>query len=79
MSDSITVENATKSFKENVLFHNINLQMKAGSSYGFIGFNGCGKSVFLKVICGFSRLSSGRILLNDKEIGKDIDFIENAV
>lgn len=78
MSDIITVENATKSFKEKVVFNNINLQMKSGNSYGFIGYNGCGKSVFLKAICGFSRLSSGKIFLNDKEIGKDIDFIENA-
>lgn len=78
MSNIITVENATKSFKEKAVFHHVNLQMKTGSSYGFIGYNGCGKSVFLKAICGFSRLSSGKIFLNEKEIGKDIDFIENA-
>jgi ABC-2 type transport system ATP-binding protein len=78
MNDIITVENATKRFKDKAVFQNVSLQMESGNSYGFIGYNGCGKSVLLKSICGFSRLSSGKITLNGKIIGKDIDFIENA-
>jgi ABC-2 type transport system ATP-binding protein len=78
MNDIITVENATKRFKDKAVFQNVSLQMESGNSYGFIGYNGCGKSVLLKSICGFSRLSSGKITLSGKIIGKDIDFIENA-
>lgn len=78
MNDTIEAVNASKQFKEKPVFQNINLQMKSGESYGFVGYNGCGKSIFLKSVCGFSRLSAGKIIQNGKEIGKDIDFIENA-
>lgn len=78
MENVIILEEATKAFKDKIIFQNINLTLESGNSYGFVGHNGCGKSVLLKTICGFSRLSSGKIIFNGNEIGKKIDFISNA-
>ncbi|MCB2360859.1 ABC transporter ATP-binding protein [Clostridium estertheticum] len=75
MSNIIEVKNATKKFKNKIIFENLSLNIEEGKSYGFIGYNGCGKSVLFKVICGFSLLNSGEILYDNKKIGKDIDFI----
>ena len=78
MDTIIEIKNATKRFQDKTDFQNMNLDIYQGGSYGFIGYNGCGKSVFFKTICGFSRLNEGQILYRGKEIGKDIDFITNA-
>ncbi len=78
MQNTIILKNATKKFKDKVVFRDLNLEMTSGNSYGFVGYNGCGKSVLMKTICGFSRLTSGEIYENDKQIGKDVDFITDA-
>lgn len=74
----IEIRNAGKSFKEQCIFQNVNLDIQKGKAYGILGHNGCGKSVLLKTICGFSRLSEGSITYHGKQIGKDIDFLPNA-
>lgn len=78
METVIEIKNAGKRFKDITIFENINLEIKKGNGYGFIGHNGCGKSVLFKTICGFSRLTEGEIICNGKVIGKDTDFIQNA-
>ena len=78
MNTIIEIRNATKRFKDKTVFENISLNFENGKSYGFIGYNGCGKSVFFKTICGFSRLTEGEVICNGKVIGKDMDFIQDA-
>lgn len=78
MNTIIEIRNATKRFKDKTVFENISLNFEKGKSYGFIGYNGCGKSVFFKTICGFSRLTEGEVICNGKVIGGDMDFIQDA-
>ncbi len=78
MNTIIEIRNATKRFKDKTVFENISLDFEKGKSYGFIGYNGCGKSVFFKTICGFSRLTEGEVICNGKVIGRDMDFIQDA-
>ena len=78
MNTIIEIRNATKRFKDKTVFENIILNFEKGKSYGFIGYNGCGKSVFFKTICGFSRLTEGEVICNGKVIGRDMDFIQDA-
>ena len=44
--------------------------------YGISGNNGSGKTVLMKCICGFLPVTDGRIRVNGKRIGIDIDFPE---
>lgn len=69
----IKVEQATKRFQDNVVLNNVNIDFEKGKTYGIIGRNGSGKTVLFKTICGFMPLTSGRIFVSDKQIGKDID------
>ena len=69
----IKVEQAMKRFQDNVVLNNVNIDFEKGKTYGIIGRNGSGKTVLFKTICGFMPLTSGRILVRDKQIGKDID------
>lgn len=71
----LKIINLTKIFKKRVILDNISLELDFGNIYGFIGPNGSGKSVFFKTICGFLKADGGTVTLNDKVIGKDIDFL----
>lgn len=48
-----------------------------GKIHGIIGRNGSGKTVLIKTICGFVHPDTGRVLVDGKIIGKDIDFPKN--
>ncbi len=74
----VEIKDVTKSFKGNMVVNHMSIDFSGGKSYGIIGPNGSGKSVFLKLLCGFSKPDSGEIKVNNKVIGKDVDFIENA-
>lgn len=78
MGTIIKIENATKSFKNKAVFSDINIDIEEGKSYGFIGYNGCGKSVLFKAVCGFSLLNSGSIKYKGQVIGDEIDFIKDT-
>lgn len=61
----IEIKGVTKIFNNEEVLKNINMTLNDGKIYGFIGKNGSGKSVLLKIICGFYKLSSGEVLIND--------------
>lgn len=74
----IKIENLSKSFKDIEILKDINLEFESGKIYGLIGRNGSGKSVFLKLLCGFYRPTKGRILYNDIDINKIDNFAPNT-
>lgn len=74
----IELKNVNKQFKNKILFKNLNYVFENGKTYHIKGENGSGKSVLLKLICGFSLCDSGCIVIDGKIINKDIDFINNA-
>lgn len=67
----IEVNNVTKKFKDNVILENVNLVFESGKIYGLIGRNGSGKSIFLKILCGFYEPSNGQILYDGEDIIKE--------
>ena len=77
MEDIIRVENVTKKFGTDTALENISVNFKKGKIYGIIGRNGSGKTVLFKTIIGFLKPTSGRVLIEGKEIGKETDFAEN--
>ena len=70
----IEVKNVYKSFGKEQVLKNISLSIPPGSIYGVVGNNGSGKTVLMKCICGFMKCDRGSILVNGKQIGKEIDF-----
>ncbi|MCI8509302.1 MAG: ATP-binding cassette domain-containing protein [Lachnospiraceae bacterium] len=72
--DGIEVKNVYKSFGKEQVLKNISSFIPPGSIYGVVGNNGSGKTVLMKCICGFMKCDKGTILVNGKQIGKEIDF-----
>lgn len=77
MYNSIKVINAEKRFREQTVLNNISVNFEQGKIYGIVGRNGSGKTVLFKCICGLMPLTKGKIIVNDKIIGKDIDVPKN--
>ncbi len=74
----IEIKNVTKKFKENIVLDNVNMTLESGKIYGFIGRNGSGKSVLLKMICAFYEPTSGEILFDGENVIKNKSFPKNT-
>lgn len=68
----IVIRNLSKKFKDNLVLDNVNLKFESGNIYGFVGENGSGKSVLLKLICSFYIPSNGEILIDN------INYCDNS-
>lgn len=77
MADVITVENVTKKFGTATALDHVSITFQKGKIYGIIGRNGSGKTVLFKTMIGYLKPTSGRVIVNGKEVGKDADFAEN--
>lgn len=53
----------TKLYRGKAAVSHLDMQVREGSIYGFIGRNGAGKSTTLKMLCGLARPTSGDIRL----------------
>ncbi|MBD5384067.1 MAG: ABC transporter ATP-binding protein [Ruminococcaceae bacterium] len=74
----IELKKVSKEFKSKKIFEDLSLTIESGKCIGIIGENGCGKSVLLKLICGFSKPDSGEIIIDGERLGDRRDFIPNA-
>lgn len=70
----LEIKNLSKKFKDVYVLKDINLTFESGKIYGFTGRNGSGKSVLLKIICGFYTPSSGEVLLDNYNYILNNDF-----
>ena len=77
MEELIRVENVTKRFRDTTALDRINVSFEKGKIYGIIGRNGSGKTVLFKTMIGYLKPTVGRVIVDNKEIGKDIDFAQN--
>lgn len=74
MEEAIKICHLTKVFGSETVLRDINGSFEKGKVHGIVGFNGSGKSVLFKCICGMIRPTKGRIYVQGKRIGRDVDF-----
>lgn len=70
----IKVENLAKKFQDQTILRNVNLDFNGGHIYGIVGRNGSGKSVFMKLLCGFYKPTEGTILYDSVDINSNNVF-----
>ena len=74
----IRVKNASKSFRGHEVLKKVSLTCESGHIYGIIGYNGSGKTVLFKSICGLYRLDECEIWIGNKKMKRDIDMLTEA-
>ena len=68
----IKIQNVSKSYKKgNKVIEQINLEVKDGEIFGFIGQNGAGKTTVIKMMTGILEIDEGDIFIDGKSITKD--------
>jgi ABC-type sugar transport system ATPase subunit len=67
-AEVLRVENISKRFGPVTALRDINLHIRTGEVLGLLGDNGAGKSTLIKILTGFHRPDSGRILINGQEV-----------
>lgn len=77
MGKEIIIENVNLSIGKAQILKDISMEMEKGLIYGLVGRNGSGKTMLMKCICGFIKPTSGKITVQGKQVGKEVDFPRN--
>ena len=71
MTDSsvyLRIDHVTKRFGETLAVNDVSLGIDRGEIFALLGSSGCGKSTLLRVLSGFETPTSGRVLLDGKDV-----------
>ena len=78
----IDVKGMTKRFGDRTVVNDIDLQVRTGEIYGFLGPNGSGKTTFIRMLCGLLRADAGSgtclgydIITQSAEIKKYVGYM----
>jgi len=64
----LKITNLTKKYGDKAAVDGLNLTIKAGEIYGFIGHNGAGKTTTLKACCGLIGFDEGEITIDGQSV-----------
>lgn len=76
---AIDVHGVTKSFDKHVVVNNVDLQVKRGEIYGFLGPNGSGKTTFMRMLCGLLIPDAGHGTCLGYDILREQRHIRNSI
>lgn len=74
----ISAQGIVKHFGKRIALNGINFVMRPGSIIGISGANGSGKSVFLRILSGLIRPTSGHVEIFGQRIGQDVEFPQRS-
>ena len=76
---AIEVNGLSKSFNGREVVHDLSMQVKRGSIYGFLGPNGSGKTTTIRMLCGLLTPDSGEGTCLGYDIRREADKIKRHV
>jgi lipopolysaccharide export system ATP-binding protein len=68
MKHILEAKELSKIIKKTKIIHNVSLKVTSGEVVGLLGPNGAGKSTSFYMICGITDVTSGKVLLDEKDI-----------
>ena len=74
----IQLKNVNKTIASRQILKDVTYDFEYGKVYGLYGVNGSGKTMLMRAISGLIVIDGGKILIDGKELHKDISFPPNA-
>jgi ABC-2 type transport system ATP-binding protein len=75
----IQVENLVKKFGNFTANDNLSFEVKRSEIFGFLGANGAGKTTAIKILCGLSFPTSGKVMVAGFDAYKHRDLIKRNI
>ncbi|WP_226689545.1 ABC transporter ATP-binding protein [Ruegeria arenilitoris] len=80
MSDIVvSTKGLTRRFGENTAVNNLDLEIRTGQIYGFLGPNGCGKTTTMRMLTGLLTPSSGTISVLGQSMPEAAEPLKNEI
>ena len=71
MKNAIEIHGLSKNFGTVKAVNKINVTVRRGEIYGFLGLNGAGKTTTIRALLGMIRPSEGKLIVLDQALGQD--------
>lgn len=79
MTEIIRTVNLRKTYGELAALDNLNLSIKEGEIFGFLGLNGAGKTTTIRILLGMVSPTSGQAYLENQRVDRrSIDMWNNV-
>ena len=75
IASRLTLENVTRRFGRVTALDNVDLDVQPGEIVALLGQSGCGKTTLLRIAAGVDAPTSGRVLLDGREVASPTVFV----
>jgi ABC-2 type transport system ATP-binding protein len=79
MDKAIVVKDMVKKFGNFVANDHLNFEVEQGEIFGFLGANGAGKTTAIRILCGLSKPTSGKLTVAGYDIYKETEQIKEHI
>lgn len=76
---AIKAEGLTKRYKDVLAVDKLDLTVRKGELFAFLGINGAGKSTTINIICGQLKKDSGTVFVDGFDLDRDVDRIKSKL
>lgn len=75
---ALAIESVTKQYGSNTVINNLSMTVEQGEFVALLGPSGCGKTTLLRMIAGFVEQTTGKIIINNKDVSNIPSFRRNT-
>ncbi len=79
MDTVVSTHELTRRFGDFVAVDHVNLEVKQGEIFGFLGSNGAGKTTTIRILCGLLRPTSGEARVLGIDVAKHPDDVKRRI
>lgn len=79
MKNIIEISHLNKTFGDVKAVQDLSFHVKEGELFAFLGLNGAGKSTTISIMCGQLAKDSGKVVIDNQDLDKNVDSIKREL